>query len=89
MRKALTSIGSDVALVLDPFVRDALNLHHDDEVELELQNNALIVHPVVKLSRDVVAEAFRHVVNNPQEIESVKAAESEGMPPLATAWVGG
>ena len=89
MRKTLKSIGSEVALVLDPLVRDVLHLHANDEVELELRDDALVVHPVAQPPHDVVGEAFKRVVNNPQEIESVKAAESEGMPPLATAWVAG
>ncbi len=69
MRRSLKPIGSDVAVILDQSIRDALKLEPETEVDLEVRGDSVVVRPVRDAERrNVVDEAFRSAVENPQEL---------------------
>lgn len=68
MRKRLTSVGSEIAIVLDGRMREALKLSPHDEVEVEVQDDKLVVRAVQDPQHDPVAAAFRDVLDHSDEI---------------------
>jgi antitoxin component of MazEF toxin-antitoxin module len=67
MRKTLTTIGTDVALVLDPALRGALGLKRDQSVEVQVDGDSLVVHRCDEPSEvDPVTTAFQQIVENPE-----------------------
>ena len=68
MRTTLTTVGSEVALFLDPAVRDALGLQADETVDVNVQGDSLVVRRAGEGDVDPIADAFQRIVEHPAEM---------------------
>jgi hypothetical protein len=73
MRKTLIPVGSDLALILDPAVREALGLGGHVAVDVETQGEMLIVRRADEPEPDPIGEAFRQIVDHPESIHQGSA----------------
>lgn len=73
MRKELTPIGGDIALVFDPEIRHALRLRTDNTVDVEVQGDVIIVRRCDPNEPDPISDAFHRIVENPETIHQGRA----------------
>lgn len=77
MRKSLTTIGSDVAIILDASLRDAIKLRANEMVEVEVRGDTLVLRRAQDLAPHPIADAFQQIVEHPEELRS-GAAHPQG-----------
>jgi hypothetical protein len=68
MRRTLTTIGSDIVLILDSSLRDRLKLKPHAEVDIEVNDETLVVRPVARDDPNPLRDAFQRVIDNPGEL---------------------
>lgn len=65
--KKLTKIGNSFGLILSNDIMSLANIHPESEVEIEIENGRLIIHPIVK-EDEKIKNAFSKFVTNYSDV---------------------
>ncbi len=71
MRAKVTASDRGAAIILEPPLLDMLDIRPDTEVDIEPRHGTLIVRTVPSEQRNPVYEAFKRVLDHPEDITSL------------------